>query len=325
MSMTLTGSAFLPGANPGQFQQSQVLPGRQPVILLADDTPCNLVVLESALGDDYELLVAANGREAVEIALAETPDLILLDVLMPELDGFAACARLKADRRTAEIPVIFVTSLDQVADEARGLELGAIDFISKPFSEPVVKARVRNHIELKRQRDLLALLTFQDGLTGIANRRRFDQFLALEWRRGLRSGRPLSLVLMDLDHFKHYNDALGHLAGDDCLKRVAHAIMQGSGRPGDLAARYGGEEFACVLAETESGGAANVAEHIVRAIRDLAILHPNSAVAKVVTLSAGVATVVPRAGMDVETIIRTADRALYDAKDQGRNRVASAS
>ena len=293
----------------------------RPTILVADDTPSNIELLEMVLGEDHEILFAVNGREAVEVALAETPDLILLDVMMPEMDGFEVCQRLKADRRTADIPIIFVTALDQEGEETRGLELGAIDFISKPISPPVVKARVRNHIELKRQRDILGGLSFLDGLTGLANRRRFDQFLDMEWRRGIRSGAPLSLIMMDIDFFKHFNDAAGHLAGDDCLRKVAQALAGAVQRPGDLVARYGGEEFGCVLSETATASARIVAERLQAAVAELALPHPRSTVSPWVTLSMGVATVIPTFGAESRALIQAADLAMYAAKAAGRNRV----
>jgi diguanylate cyclase (GGDEF)-like protein len=294
----------------------------KPTILVADDTPSIIELLEMLLGQDYEILFAVNGREAVELALAETPDLILLDVMMPEMDGFEACRRLKGDRRTADIPIVFVTALDREEEETRGLELGAIDFISKPISPAVVKARVRNHIELKRQRDLLAGFSFLDGLTGIANRRRFDQVLDMEWRRGIRSGTCLSLLLMDIDFFKLFNDAEGHLAGDDCLRKIARSLAGVVLRPGDLVARYGGEEFVCLLSETDAAGARLVADRIQGVIAELALPHPRSSVAPFVTLSIGVAIVLPGLDAEASALIEAADRALYRAKNAGRNRVS---
>lgn len=296
----------------------------KPTILLADDSPANIGLMEMVLGTEYEILVAVNGEEAVELALAETPDLILLDVMMPKMDGYEACRRLKADRRTADIPVIFVTALDQEGEETKGLELGAIDFIAKPIRPAVVKARVRNHLELKQQRDILAGLSFLDGLTGIANRRKFDQVLEMEWRRGVRSELPLSLILMDIDLFKLFNDAEGHLAGDDCLRKVAQALAGVIQRPGDLAARYGGEEFGCILAETDATGARLVAERIQAGIRELGLRHPNSSVSPMVTLSLGIATCVPSLAFAADGLIETADKAMYAAKHAGRNQVACA-
>ena len=292
----------------------------KPTILVADDAPGNIAFLEQALGGAYEILFANNGQEAVALALAEAPDLILLDVVMPGMDGFEACRVLKADPRTADIPVIFVTALDQEEEETRGLELGAIDFISKPYSAAVVKVRVRNHLELKRQRDLLAGLSYLDGLTGIANRRRFDQILDLEWRRGLRCATPLSLIMIDLDLFKDYNDASGHLAGDDCLRQVAQAMADTLKRPGDFLARYGGEEFACILSDTDDAGAWLVAERLHAALAEVRLPHPKSSLSPWVTMSMGVATQVPAQEDGALRLALAADMALYRAKAAGRNR-----
>lgn len=291
----------------------------RPVILIADDTPSNIELMGEVLGGDYDVLFALNGREALEIALAETPDLILLDVMMPEMNGYDACARLKADPRLADTPVIFITALGHETDEARGLDLGAIDYVTKPVSPVILLARVRNHLELKRRGDLLKGLSFMDGLTGLANRRRLDQFLDMEWRRGARSALPLSMIMMDIDFFKQYNDTYGHAAGDDCLRRVAMAIGSAVLRPSDLLARYGGEEFTCVLPDTLLDGALTVAEHIQDQVRRLALPHGGSAVAPHVTLSMGVATVLPDLETSIEALILAADGLLYQAKREGRN------
>ena len=294
---------------------------QNPTLLIVDDTPLNIELLDGVLGQDYEILFATRGEDALEIAREEAPDLILMDVMMPEMDGYEVCSRLKADPRTAGIPIIFVTALDQEADEARGLELGAIDYITKPINPVIVKARVRNHIELKRHQDILRGLTFLDGLTCIANRRRFDQFLDLEWRRAVRNGSRLSLIMIDIDLFKPFNDTHGHAAGDECLKQVAHGMAREIQRPGDLVARYGGEEFVCVLPETDPQGALAVAERIQARLAALALPHGASKVAPVVTLSMGVATVQPVEGEDPASVIEAADRALYEAKRLGRNRI----
>ncbi len=296
----------------------------KPSILVADDTPSNLELLSCLLEGDYKILLAATGQEAVELALAHTPDLILLDVLMPGMDGYEACRQLKADGRTADIPVIFVTALDHEADETRGLELGAIDFISKPFSHPIVKARIRNHMELKQQRDILKGLSWLDSLTGIANRRRFDQVLDREWRRHIRNQVPLSLIMMDIDFFKAFNDAAGHIQGDGCLRQVAQALAEVFQRPGDLLARYGGEEFVGLLGETDVTGAWITAERIQEALAALALPHPCSDVAPCITLSMGVASRDPGAAGTAEALLQAADRALYQAKEAGRNRIVLA-
>jgi len=295
--------------------------GSKPKILVADDTPSNIALLNLVLGKEHEILCASNGPEAISVAQLEHPDLILLDALMPELDGFETCTRLKDDPRTADIPIIFITSLDEATDEARALELGAVDFISKPISPVAVQARVRSALDLKRQRDLLGRLSFTDGLTGIANRRRFDHVLDQEWKRGGRSRAPLSLCILDVDHFKRFNDAAGHLAGDDCLRRIAAAAAASLNRPGDLVARYGGEEFALVLPETDGAGAQAVARRVQATVAALAIPHPDSGVAPLVTVSIGVATALPGTQAGPALLVEAADRALYRAKDLGRNRI----
>ena len=185
----------------------------------------------------------------------------------------------------------------------------------------MIRARVRNHLELKRQRDMLRSLSFRDGLTGLANRRQLDQFLDQEWRRSQRSQSPLSLILMDIDYFKHFNDALGHLAGDDCLRRIAQTLETSIHRAGDLIARYGGEEFVCVLPETSTSGALAVAEKIQALMAELALSHPASTISPCVTLSLGVATRTASQSESVEDLLRAADQALYRAKAIGRNRI----
>jgi diguanylate cyclase (GGDEF)-like protein len=296
---------------------------RKQTVLIVDDTPANIKLLSVVLGRAHELLFAVSSREALELAAAQTPDLILLDVMMPEMDGYEVCAQLKADPRTRSIPVIFVTAMSREEDEAKGLEVGGIDYITKPYSAPIVRARVRNHLELKRYRDFLENLSATDGLTGIPNRRRFDEFLDCEWRRTMRSQLPLSLIMLDLDFFKAYNDHYGHLAGDDCLRQVAEALAGGVRRPADLVARYGGEEFVCVLPETEMSGARQVAQQLWEKVGALQIPHAYSSVSEHVTISAGVATLTPAVGQKLTDIIARADAQLYVAKRSGRNQVVS--
>jgi PleD family two-component response regulator len=212
-------------------------------VLIVDDMVSNIEILSGVLGSEYDVLFATSGKDALDIAHDQTPDLILLDVVMPDMDGYEVCAKLKADEKTRDIPVIFVTAMDQEEDESKGLNAGVIDYITKPVRSSIVKARVRNHLELKRYRDLLKELSTVDGLTGIPNRRRFDEVLESEWRRARRNQTPLSLLLMDIDFFKAYNDHYGHVAGDDCLRQLAKGLAEIVRRPADLVARYGGEEF----------------------------------------------------------------------------------
>jgi diguanylate cyclase (GGDEF)-like protein len=289
-------------------------------ILIVDDVPENVMALGDLLGDDYEVRFALNGQDALTLAAEGNVDVILLDVMMPGLDGYEVCRRLKAHDRTADIPIIFVTGRDGVEDEARGLALGAVDYIAKPVNAPIVKARVRTHVELKHRTDLLARMAQLDGLTGVANRRRLDQALAEEWGRAMRTGMWLSLVLLDIDHFKRYNDRYGHPAGDSCLKRLASSLVESSTRAGDLVARYGGEEFAALLPGTAPAGALQVTDKIRQGVRDLAIEHAASPVSNLVTVSVGVGCVVPDTDGSPSQLIATADRCLYAAKKQGRDR-----
>ncbi|TWA90845.1 response regulator receiver modulated diguanylate cyclase [Azospirillum brasilense] len=292
-------------------------------ILVVDDIPSNVHVLSRILKDDHDIYFATDGAKALELAQSRLPDLVLLDIMMPGMDGYEVCSRLKADPITRDIPVIFISAKSEVEDETYGLEVGAIDFISKPISPPIVKARVRNHLLLKRQTDLLRTLSFADGLTGIANRRRFDEVLLREWRRCARVQLPLSLIMLDVDQFKPYNDHYGHQAGDECLRAVAQLLAGQMMRPGDLIARYGGEEFVCLLPETDEDGAVQVAERLRGTVADRRLPHAVSHVADHVTISLGVATAQPMLDNTPDRLTQLADGLLYEAKRAGRNRVCS--
>ncbi len=296
---------------------------RNQTVLIVDDTPATIEILGEILGAEQETIFATSGPEALDIARDQQPDLILLDVLMPDMDGYEVLAKLKADPRTRAIPVIFITAMDRDEDEAKGLEAGAIDYITKPVNPVIVKARVHNHLELKRYRDYLENLSATDGLTGISNRRHFDDVLDSEWRRSRRAQTPLSLVLMDIDYFKAYNDHYGHLAGDDCLRKLAKAFVEMSQRAADTVARYGGEEFGCILPGTGIEGALCVAQKIRHRVSQLAIPHETSSVASVVTLSIGVSTLIPLPGQLQWDLIKKADEALYEVKRSGRNQIRS--
>jgi diguanylate cyclase (GGDEF)-like protein len=292
----------------------------RPRILVVDDQPSNIQTLYQVLKGDYDVAMATDGSQAIELCQRRPPDLVLLDVVMPGIDGFEVCRRLKVDPATRDVPVIFVTARDSTEDETLGLEVGAVDFITKPVNPPVVRARVRTHVALKRQADLLRSMAFNDGLTGVANRRWFDERLQVEWLRCRRNKLPLSLILLDLDHFKAYNDHYGHQAGDDCLRAVAAAMKSRLGRPADLLARYGGEEFVCLLPETPTDGARAKAEDLGRAVLDLALAHADSPTAPVVTISRGVATASPALDGSPNDLLQRADAQLYAAKRAGRNR-----
>lgn len=294
----------------------------KPLILIVDDTPTNIQVLAEALGVDYRVKVATSGQAALEVVARQgVPDLILLDVMMPDMDGYEVCRQLKQNPETNSIPIIFVTAKNEVADEERGLRLGAVDYITKPFHLSIVKARLQNHLKLRMITNLLETMAWLDGLTCIPNRRRFDDALNTEWKRAQRTGTPLSLILMDIDYFKDYNDNYGHVAGDTCLKSVASALASSVTRAGDLVARYGGEEFVLLMPETDGQGARQFAEQLRSNIEALCIPHDYSGAACWVTISVGYASVVPILGGEASILFEEADRMLYQAKNAGRNRV----
>lgn len=293
-------------------------------VLIVDDTPVNIRMLVSALKDTYRVRVANGGLKALAIAESEDPpDIILLDVRMPEVDGYEVCRRLKQNPETMQIPVIFVTTRGSSEEEAFGLNLGAVDYISKPFNIAVVKARVRTHLQLKRRTDKLEALAMVDGLTGIANRRSFDQTIKQEWRRIQRTAGHLSLLMIDIDEFKAYNDHYGHGTGDECLRRVAGAIESTVRRPGDFVGRYGGEEFVVLLPECDLKGAMKMAEKIRMAIKDLNIPHAFSQITDHLTVSLGCKSMQSEPGTSYTELLLKADQALYLAKERGRDRVVA--
>jgi diguanylate cyclase (GGDEF)-like protein len=292
----------------------------RPRLLVVDDQPINIQLLYQAFASDYQVFLATNGAQALSVCRDKLPDLILLDVVMPGMDGYEVCAQLKADSQTRDIPVIFVTAHNDAALETRGLEAGAVDFIAKPVNPSVVRARVKTHVTLKIQSDLLRRMAFIDGLTGAYNRRFFDERLTAECRRSRRNRSPLSLILLDVDFFKPYNDRYGHQAGDDCLRQIAATLQSSLKRPGDLVARYGGEEFACILPDTEFSGALGLANLLEQKVRELRIEHAWSDVDGCVTASLGVAEHSARAEAGEEALVAAADAQLYIAKASGRGR-----
>lgn len=292
----------------------------QQSILIVDDEPNNLAILSNDLSSSCRVLVAKSGEQALKRAFENEVDLILLDVMMPGLDGYEVCRRLKEDEATRDIPVIFLTARGEVKDETFGLALGAVDYIKKPFSLPIVRARVKNHLKLKQTTDTLERLAAMDGLTGVSNRRRFEEFLDREWRRARRGRKYISAVMLDIDHFKLYNDHYGHVEGDRCLKDVARALDECVRRPGDLLARYGGEEFVAVMTETGPQGALCVTRNMLERVRARNIPHEASRTAPFVTVSIGCASLVPdESSGPPDTLVRKADEMLYQAKKSGRN------
>jgi diguanylate cyclase (GGDEF)-like protein len=303
-------------------------------ILLVDDDPGAIQLTGRILMAEGAVRFATSGADALRLARASVPDLILLDAEMPNMSGFEVCAALKADPLLVDVPVVFVTSHRDESFEVAGFAVGAVDFIAKPVNPQLMVVRVRSQLRVKRMADELRLNATIDVLTGIANRRRLDEMLEREWLRSRRSLEPLALVLVDVDYFKLYNDRYGHPAGDACLQQVAQALTGACLRPGDLVARYGGEEFALVLPQTPLLGAELVARRILDAVEALGIPHESSTVAGHVTVSAGIACYdetsrLIRAGApnpvaspedSVRRLLVAADAALYLAKGSGRGR-----
>lgn len=296
-------------------------PGPQTRLLLVDDQPINIRVLQQIFANQYACFAATGGVQALEFCRRTPPDLVLLDIVMPDMDGYEVCKALKADATTRDIPVVFVTAHTDALEESQALELGAVDFISKPVNPAVVRARVKTHLTLKYQSDVLRQLVFRDGLTGAFNRRYFDQQLTTEVARSVRSQLPLALVMIDVDFFKRFNDHYGHQAGDDCLRQLVQILQNGLRRPADLVARYGGEEFACILPETSFDDAMNLARELQASVRAAAMPHAALDAPAIVTVSMGVAARLPDTSTDPQALLALADAQLYLAKSSGRDRV----
>ena len=324
-------------------------------ILVIDDKPENLRLLAIMLDRrGYEVRKAINGKLGLRAAQTVPPDIILLDINMPEMDGYQVCQELKANELTCKIPVIFISAVDEVLDKVKAFKVGGSDYITKPFQIEEVSVRIENQLSIRRlqiqlekqkqeleeknsqlqkqihyrslaEREMqvlnqkLQILANIDSLTQIPNRHRFKEFYNREWRRMAREQSPLAVILCDIDYFKKYNDSYGHQAGDHCLQKVAQAIANIVKRPADLVARYGGEEFVIILPNTEGLGALKVAEAIRQKIEQLQLEHARSTVSDFVTLSLGVSYVVPSQDSSQELLLATADKALYQAKQQGRN------
>jgi diguanylate cyclase (GGDEF)-like protein len=293
-------------------------------ILVVDDEAMNIQIINNALSKEYDILAASNGEEALRVARRMTPDLILLDVVLPDISGHQVCKILKSENETHHIPIIFVTSQNRTEDELKGLELGAVDYFRKPFVVPLLQVRVRNQIDLIRKTTALEKMAWVDGLTGISNRRHFDKKYEDACKYGQRNKRSICLLLIDIDYFKQYNDHYGHAKGDLVLREVAHQLEVGAARPLDLVARYGGEEFVILLTDSSETEGALVAEKVREQIETLAIPHDKSPIHQVVTVSIGVTTS-PNDGakFNSDMLLNTADECLYEAKSSGRNTVVS--
>jgi diguanylate cyclase (GGDEF)-like protein len=281
-------------------------------ILIVDDDKANIIALTHILTPEYTVYAAKDGPEAIEAVNEHLPDVILLDILMPEMDGFEVLSLLKGDEKTRAIPVIFVTGLGDLENEEKGLGLGAADYMSKPFSPAIVRLRVKNQIQILNQIEMIRNISVTDPLTELSNRRDFDYRMHLEWDHAVRNRTPLSIFMIDIDNFKDYNDEYGHLQGDAVLKDVAATIKQSFNRSVDFAARWGGEEFAVLLPNTDLSGAMVIAELIRKNVEKTSL-----------TVSIGVATHTPEHLDLISDFINSADKALYNAKKTGKNRVCT--
>ncbi len=289
-------------------------------ILIIDDSRLYAAQLGSILEDDYKITIAQTGEEGLTRVSKEDYSLILLDVVMPGMDGFTLLKKLQEEIITQSVPVILVTSLADIEHEQRGLVLGAVDYITKPFHPLIVKARVNTHIKLYNYRRQVEHQSMTDQLTGIANRRQHDQCSAVKWDEATRLQVPFSICMFDIDHFKAFNDTYGHPAGDKVIINVAKTISSYLQRSTDFVARYGGEEFVAFLVGESSGKALKYLKKIRQAVEDLCIPHAPS-VADHVTISVGGITLVPQTGDSYDFYLKIADTMLYDAKNFGRNRV----
>jgi diguanylate cyclase (GGDEF)-like protein len=293
-------------------------------ILVVEDDPTHLHLITNCLKNDYRILIAKTQAKAFELLNNNHIDALLLDINLPDGNGFNICNEVKSNRsKYGDISIIFMTSEESASDEAYGLKIGANDYIRKPYNDDVLRARVDLQIKLLRRTQLLAQLVKLDGLTEIPNRRAFDEQLTKEWLRAKRDKVSLSLAMIDIDYFKQFNDTYGHPAGDKCLKKMAKCLVRTIQRSSDFYARFGGEEFAIILYGTELTDANKILKQLLQRFSNLGIKHEKSDVDSVVTFSAGVCTAQPYSDA-LDGFLEFTDGLLYQAKEQGRARVISA-
>lgn len=306
-------------------------------VLIVDDSRTYQAMLASYMADmGFQSIAAMNGREALDIFTDEWPDLILLDVNMPGMSGYETARQFRdlGEEWAHWVPIIFLSGSIEDRDIVMGIEAGGDDYLAKPISEVVLHAKIkammrmadhrRTSIEvaeaLSKANEKLEQLSRNDGLTGIANKRYFIEYMKHEWFSCMRNQSPVSLLFIDVDYFKPYNDHYGHLKGDGCLKKVAQALHDATRRNSDMAFRYGGEEFAIILPETGHEGMCYMGQVMVQTVHDLQLAHAYSSADNVVTISVGGATMVPQKGSKPAIVIEQADKGVYKAKESGRNR-----
>jgi len=289
-------------------------------ILVVDDEKMNIISLAHFLKPQYEIIVAVDGASALEAAEKHLPDIILLDIIMPDMNGFDVLVKLKDSAATMNIPVIFITGLNSAADEEKGLSLGAVDYITKPFNKTIVKARIKTHLKMVDYIHTIERLCMLDALTGLSNRRGFDTRMDVEWRRAYREKEPLGLIMLDIDNFKMYNDTHGHPQGDILLQTIAEVINKALKRSTDVASRWGGEEFMILLPNTDMEGTINIAEQIRLNIMGTTVPCANGASTSI-TVSCGAVSIIPGEGSSAASFVDEVDKLLYTAKKNGKNKV----
>lgn len=296
---------------------------KKPTILVVDDMTTTLLLIHDLLKDTYEVKIAKSGTKALEIL--ESPndiDLILLDIEMPDINGYDVCKRIKNNETIKNIPIIFITGRTSQEDEEYGLNLGAIDYITKPFNKAIVKLRIKNYLDLKIKNDMLEKLSMYDGLTNIRNRRFFDETFEKTFSEIKRDKKSLAVLMIDIDFFKPYNDNYGHGQGDETLRKVAKALEKTIKRPSDFVARYGGEEFVILLKDINKDGVEAVANNLLNAVRELKITHEFSKIENYVTISIGASFYNSNSDITKLELLLKADETLYNVKNSGRNNFA---
>ncbi|XQC05750.1 diguanylate cyclase domain-containing protein [Arcobacter cryaerophilus gv. pseudocryaerophilus] len=296
---------------------------KKPTILVVDDMTTTLLLIHDLLKDTYEVKIAKSGAKALEIL--ESPndiDLILLDIEMPDINGYDVCRRIKNNETIKNIPIIFITGRTSQEDEEYGLNLGAIDYITKPFNKAIVKLRIKNYLDLKIKNDMLEKLSMYDGLTNIRNRRFFDETFEKTFNEIKRDKKSLAVLMIDIDFFKPYNDNYGHGQGDETLRKVAKALEKTIKRASDFVARYGGEEFVILLKDINKDGVEAVANNLLNAVRELKITHEFSKIENYVTISIGASFYNSNSDITKLELLLKADETLYSVKNSGRNNFA---
>lgn len=290
-------------------------------VLIVDDSTINIKILENLLKKDYEIKVAKHANEALYITANNEIDLILLDIVMPEISGYEICKILKKNKATKDIPIIFVTALSKDEDEEYGLSLGAIDYISKPFNSSIAKVRIDNHLKLKKYSDRLKMLNMLDGLTSVYNKKIFDENLIKAWEKSILTDSNIGVLLMDIDYFKRFNDTYGHLKGDDCLKLISKELNIRLMKEGTFLYRWGGEEFATIIRDKDINYFKELSNELRKLVYNLKIPNEKSDISDYTTISIGISIANASNKLNPYDLVSKSDEALYLAKENGRNKI----